>query len=535
MRASGLRPQASVLVAALAAMGALAGASAAPTAKHDHATLGEVIRASRLIGALRLDEARRLVADLAHRAPDQPEVRWLLAEMAFHDGDYALALRDLSGVPDEAVDGEAGATRALAANSLAVTSGFVHKDSPGGHFTIYYPPGPDELMVDVAGESLDAAWQVIGDDLGWHPDDKVRVEILGRPSDLARLSTLTEAEIETTGTIALSKYGKLMVVSPRATVLGYPWIDTLAHEYTHLVVSHLSHDQVPVWLQEGLARFEQTRWRTAAAPAALPASDQRLLAAALKNRRLIGFDEMGSSFAKLPSHDAAALSYAEVFTLVAWIHAKIGYPGLQAMIGKQQGGKSARRAIAEAMATTWPKIEQGWAGYLRGLDLSAGRSAHDRKIRFAKGGHDDDNVGLDAVASAKARKHARLGGMLRARGMLDAAALEYEKALAASAGDAFVAGKLARTYVELGKQDRAIELAKPVAAGDDGDPTPAVTLGIAYAARGDWAPAGAAFEQALRITPFDPAVRCGLAEVYEHLTDHRAAREREACDHLRSH
>ena len=83
---------------------------------------------------------------------------------------------------------------------------------------------------------LDAAWQTIGDDLGLQPADPIRVEILGAPADLAKMSPLTEAEIETTGTIALSKYNKLMVVSPRATLFGYPWMDTLAHEYTHLVV-----------------------------------------------------------------------------------------------------------------------------------------------------------------------------------------------------------------------------------------------------------------------------------------------------------
>ncbi|HTJ43138.1 MAG TPA: tetratricopeptide repeat protein [Kofleriaceae bacterium] len=522
------RPSSVMIVAAMAIS-----ASAAPQ-KHDHASLGEIIRASRLIGSMRLDEARHAIADLVKKSPDQPEVKWLEAELAFHDGDYTGALKDLDGVSDDAVDGEAGATRSLAANTLAVTNAFVHKDSPGGHFTIYYAPGPDELMVDLAGETLDKAWDRIGDDLGWKPTEKIRVEILGRPSDLSHLSTLTEQEIETTGTIALSKYGKLMVVSPRATVLGYPWMDTLAHEYTHLVVSHISHDQVPVWLQEGLARFEQERWRSDP-PFALPGSDQRILASAIKNRRLIGFDEMGSSFAKLPTHDAAALSYAEVFTLVAWIHSKVGYEGLRELIVKQQTGKSARRAIAEALDTQWPKVEQGWQQYLHTLDLSAGRTARDKRIRFAKGGHDEDNVGLDAVASAKAKKHARLGGMLRARGMLDAAAIEYEKGLTASPGDPFIGGKLARTYVELGKHDRAIELAKPIAAADDADPTPAVTLGIAYAARGDWEPAAGAFEQALRITPFDPAVRCGLADVYEHTSDPRAAREHDACDRLRQH
>ena len=108
-----------------------------------------------------------------------------------------------------------------------------------------------------------------------------------------------------------------MVVSPRATIFGYPWMDTLAHEYTHLVVSRLSHDTVPVWLQEGLTRLEQTRWRHPP-ELQLSATEQALLAAALRKGRLITFDEMHPSMAKLPSQEAAALAYAEVYTLVGW-------------------------------------------------------------------------------------------------------------------------------------------------------------------------------------------------------------------------
>ena len=62
-----------------------------------------------------------------------------------------------------------------------------------------------------------------------------------------------------------------------------------------------------------------------------------------------------------------------------------------------------------------------------------------------------------------------------------------------------------------------------------------MTLGVALAAGGDHAGARAAFEQALRVSPFDPAVRCGLADTYDHLGDAaRARRERAACDRLRS-
>jgi tetratricopeptide (TPR) repeat protein len=528
-----------VVVAALAAMVALV-CSHAPVAeaRRGRAITGDAIKAARLLSSARIDEARPVIADLGKRAPDAVEVRWLEGQLAFVEGDYPRAVERLSTLPDDAVDGAVGELKRLYASTRDLTAGFARKDSPKGRFTIYYPPGPDEVIVDLAGEVLDAAWETIGDDLGWKPAGKVRVELLASPRDLARLSTLTEEEIETTGTIALAKYEKLMVVSPRSTLLGYPWMDTLAHEYTHYVIAHVSHDTVPVWLHEGLARFEQTRWR-AAPTTALPPVDQQLLATAIAKRRLIDLDRMHPSMAKLPSQEAAALAYAEVYTLVGWMHGKVGYAGLRQMLALQQGGKSARRAVAEVMNTTWAKVERDWKAHLRTLDLSGGKATAGRggkRVRFAKGGGSNENVGLDEVQSAKARKFARLGGMLRARGLPAAAALEYEKALAAAGGhDPFVAGKLARTYVELGQHDKAIALARPLVALDEHDIVPAVTLGVALAATGDHAGARAAFEQALRVSPFDPTVRCGLAQAYAEQGDAaRAQRERAACDRLRS-
>lgn len=519
------------LLVTLALLGALAPAA---EARRDRTVTGDVIKAARFLQTSRLDETRALLAELEQRAPGSVEVTWLRSELAFQTGDYAGAVRLLAKLPDDAVDGLVGATRKLAVSTLSVTEAFAETRSPKGHFIIRYAPGPDATIAELAGEVLEAARAAVGADLGLAPADPIRVELLGAPADLARLSPLTEAEIETTGTIALSKYNKLMVVSPRATIFGYPWMDTLAHEYTHLVVSRLAHETVPVWLQEGLARFEQTRWRRP--PEVVPsATEQALLHAALKKGRLITFDEMHPSMAKLPSQEAAALAYAEVYSLVGWMHAKVGYPGIQAALVAQRGGKTARRAVADALGMSWTAVEKEWRAYLRTTE----RADRDRParagtpIKFAKGGIDSENIGLEQV-NARARKHARLGGMLRARGMLEAAAIEYEKALAAGGADPFVAGKLARTLVDLGKHERAIELATPLTAADDRDAVAAVTLGMARSARHEWREAISAFEQALRVSPFDPTTRCGLAEAYSRTADPRAARERSACDELKN-
>lgn len=507
---------------------ALVAAASTADARRDRTVTGDVIRAARFLQTARLDDARALLAELQKRAPDTSEVKWLEAELAFQSGDYAGAIKHLDNVPDDALDGLVGQTRKLAASTLSVTEAFAETRSPGGHFLIRYAPGPDATIAGLAGEVLDRAWEAIGDDLGLRPSDPIRVELLSAPADLAKLSPLSETDIETTGTIALSKYNKLMVVSPRATIFGYPWMDTLAHEYTHLVVSRIAHDAVPVWLQEGLARLEQTRWHRPPA-LQLSSTEQALLTAALRKGRLITFDEMHPSMAKLPSQEAAALAYAEVYTLVGWMQAKIGYRGIREALTAQRDGKSARRAVAEALGMSWAAVEKEWRAHLKVGDT---RARAGKPIRFAKGGVTSENVGLEQV-NTRARKHARLGGMLRARGQNEAAAIEYEKALTAGP-EPFVAGKLARTLIELGRFDRAIELATPLVTADDHDAVAAVTLGMARAARRQWPEAITAYEQALGVSPFDPTTRCGLAEAYAQTNDARAARERTACDQLKN-
>lgn len=498
-------------------------------ARRERTISGDVLRAARLLATTRLADAAALIKDLAIRAPESQDVKWLQAELAFQIGDYVGSVAALTGVRDDVMDGMAGTTRKLAASTLAITKSFAETTSPEGHFAIRYAPGPDAAIAGLAGEILDRAWSVVGDDLGLSPSDVIRVEILAEPADLAKLSPLTEAEIENTGTIALSKYGKLMLVSPRATLFGYPWMDTLAHEYTHLVVSRISHDSVPVWMQEGIARFEQTRWRRPP-EVALTSAEHGLLSNALRKGRLIALDDMHPSMAKLPSQDAAALAYAEVYSLVGWIHASAGYQGIRAALVAQRDGKSARRAVSDAAGIPWPSVEQQWRAQLRAGDVKARGG---RPIRFKRRGVDSENVAIAAVP-LRARKFARLAGMLRANGQLHGAAIEYEKALASGGPEPFVVGKLARTLVELGRYDRAIELAAPLAASDDHDAVAALTLGIAYSAKHAWPEAMSAYEQALRTSPFDPQTRCGLAEVYNRAKDARAKREREACALLRS-
>src|SRR5262249_19253443 len=134
------------------------------------------------------------------------------------------------------------------------------KPTPGAHFVVWATAG-DQVIVPYALDALEKAYSALADDFGDSSVEPVRVEIYPEVADLARVSTLTLKEIETSGTIGLCKYNRLMIVSPRALLAGYPWLDTLNHEYTHFVVSRVSHNSVPIWLHEGLAKYEERRWR----------------------------------------------------------------------------------------------------------------------------------------------------------------------------------------------------------------------------------------------------------------------------------
>jgi tetratricopeptide (TPR) repeat protein len=514
-----------------------------PAAAGSGASYGDFVRAARLLRSWQYEEAEQLIAGLSRAAPRAPELRYLEAELAFARGNYGRAVELTADLPDGAMGGSAGELKALARSTRETTRQFRSRPSPGGHFEIWAAPGKDDVIVELVGSVLEAAYEVFRDDFGFVPPETVRVEILGAPRDLAQLSTLTAREIETTGTIALCKYGKLMVVSPRATLLGYPWMDTLVHEYVHYVVSRLSHDTVPVWLHEGLARFQQTRWRSPPG-GSLTRIDEHLLATALRRNALIPFDDMHPSMAKLPSQEAAALAFAEVFTMVRYLHGKVGYAGIRDLLARQREGVSARRAVAEVMGRRWEEVERDWQKYLRDANLRTSDQVAARaqapRIRFRRGSdpgardEQEENVGLDEVKSARARRFTRLAGLLRARGLSEAAAIEYEKAWAVAPQDPFIAAKLSRTYVELGQHRKAIELARPLAQLDEHDVTAQVTLGASHLALGDMAGARTAFEAALRVSPFDPAVRCGLAQAYTALKQDRLARrEQGACDALR--
>jgi hypothetical protein len=79
-----------------------------------------------------------------------------------------------------------------------------------------------------------------------------------------------------------------------------------------------------------------------------------MIAAALKKGRLITFDEMHPSMAKLPSQDAAALAYAEVYTLVGWMQSNSATKACTMSPPKMARGAP---LVSERLNKTWGAVD----------------------------------------------------------------------------------------------------------------------------------------------------------------------------------
>jgi hypothetical protein len=149
---------------------------------------------------------------------------------------------------------------------------------------------------------------------GFQTKEKIRVEIFPDTKAFYFASSLSARDIEVAGAVGLTNFNKLMVLSPRALVYGYRWLDAISHEYMHYLIVKLTSNKAPIWFHEGLAKYEETRWRNG--PSYLSLLYQTLLARALAERKLIGFDRMEPSLLRLETPEEVQLAYAQAASAI---------------------------------------------------------------------------------------------------------------------------------------------------------------------------------------------------------------------------
>ena len=470
-----------------------------------------------------VEGARAIVDPLLAAHPEARPVRLAAGVLRFYEQRYdeAVSLLERSGAADDA-GGFLGLARA--ARDAVKDDARLESD----HFVIFTPKGKDEVLAPYAAETLEAQRAALEKDLGWAPPGKVTVEFLSSPKDLARLSTLTEQEIRTSGTIALCKFNKLMVVSPKALLKGYDWLDTVAHEYTHHVITGKTRDRTPIWLHEGIAKWSETRWRGAGGASFTPYASA-LLRDALRRNSLVTFAQMHPSMAKLPSQEAAALAFAEVETVVEFLVQRGGTPMVARALDLIAAGRTAEAAVAEALGLSVERFLADWRRFMAARPVPRGGEHELKKLRFKDDPkHEGEWSEWAEVPDARARGWARLGEIYRERGKWTAARVEYAKAVQRVGTRVPI---LADQYaIAAMMSGRDADAERTLAESIQWNPDHAalhVHLARLLLKRKDLAGARQHLDVANRQDPLDPEIHAGLAIALDGLGDPGAAsRER---------
>jgi tetratricopeptide (TPR) repeat protein len=481
----------------------------------------QVERIQTLLEQWQFVPAQHLAEELLEKNPDLPAAQMSAGWVKFHLGDQQAALelidRAAANLGEQFVMGQ---RVQLVRATAQATRGFVRAVGADGLVEIWHAPGLDEILVPELVDAVTGTLAVVGEDLDYRVEHPVVVQILPDSDMLAALTGLTQKEIQTSGTIAVCKYGRLMVTSPRATLLGYSWLDTVSHELVHMLISEKTFNRTPIWLHEALAKFEDSRFRHAEPlyHAGLPPYEESLLAAAVRNNTLITFEQMHPSMALLPSQEAAALAFAEVFMVAKFLHERGGYVKIRALLLALSMGLSDYQAIERIYGFNQKDLLARYQAWLRQQPLRQLRAdtVLDRLEPIHPGDKFQIERALTKTRQLNLRDFFHLGQLLRAHNRPRAAAIELQKAVykagSESAALPMLKNKLGLALLASGQIDQARRAFEDSLYANPQDLEAHKGLGEALK-KSDPFQSFLHWREALRINPLDPNIHAQLGEV----------------------
>ncbi len=465
----------------------------------------------KLVEDWRIEEADALAQSLLKQSPNSGDARFLHAKVEFFKGNYDFAWKILK--PVEEKHSSVKEFKSLVNNTRKAAANFVSRESE--HFIFRYMKGPDEILVHYAEEALERSYQVLGDILDHHPQEKVLVEIYPDRDPLSQVSPLTRQDIITSGTVALCKYNRLMIISPASLVRGYNWMDTLSHEYVHYLLTKKSHNNLPLWMHEGIAKYLESRWREEMN--FLTPLMETVLAAGLANDYMIALESMMPSLAKLKTQEDVQLAYAEVATMIDFLVQEKGEPILPGLLNDLAAGQAFESALENRLGMDLDAFQEKWKAMMKLKKLNTIPGLKALQTRFKSNRElEGEEKEYQEVGERRSQDLTFLGDILKSRNEFKAAIIEYEKAFEESETQSpILFNKIAGTYLILKNYDQAESHLKKSLQHYPDFHTTLSNLGELYFEIGRYPDALDYFQKAVRINPFNPFVHLRLIKIYD--------------------
>lgn len=480
-----------------------------------------VIQAEEAILGLDYDVARK---HLAAADPGDPDANRERGRLALYEADCDAAVNTLS-TPEILATDEGANLADMARGCARVTAATVLDEDKEHSVWIRYQDEADRALTPIIVDTVVKARDTLTKDLGVSWPKPTRIIVVRDLLALSAMTGLPYDSAKTTGTVAVAKWGRVTLLSPRASSHGYQWRDTIAHELTHLAVTRASVDRAPLWLQEGIAKREEVRWRPPGPFDDRPSPDA-IAQWGIRKKIDLPLDKLGPSIAMLPSADAAMVAFSEVTSFVRYFADHAGtdpLPKLLGSLGERELDQS-HRTVDEALVAVTSADLKAWDERWR-VDLAA-RSLDPLPPFFGGGAAIPD--------AATSREKVRLAELLFGRGHAQSALDTVVDLPKVFLEDPSVRYLRARSLESLGKsEDARTALAGPADVTSGYGPWWAIRGRLARSA-GDGATADSSFAEAIALDPFDVEAACeiappgtnpaGVAPPYPHLCSAAQAR-----------
>jgi len=235
----------------------------------------------------------------------------------------------------------------------SVEEGFKEKRHP--HFHVKFAAAHSEELADGVADILDAAYDEVGRDLDVYPDAAIPVIVYPR----SRLRQLDYFPDWAAGTYD----GKIRIGEDIWHKKSYLKA-VLYHEYAHVLVYILGGNNVPLWLNEGIAEYTAKRFKDKAHRR----SRKRLLQQAAEQKALFSIDVLAAmnvaSLSQLPGRHIQ-LVYAQSESFVTYLIENYSLYDMRTILVRLGSGITVGTAMRDILHEDIEALVANWEEQLR--------------------------------------------------------------------------------------------------------------------------------------------------------------------------
>ncbi len=276
--------------------------------------------------------------------PKNPDAHDLLGDAYYREGDVASALDHWNWVLQVQSDRK-GLVEKIEKAQREESVEQRYRQKPSQHFQFTYAPDTHPTDLARATTILERAYREIGRRLGGvYPPGPISVKVY-TAEDFSQATLLGEhVGAVYDGTI------RLPIADRTGTVLSDSELRRrLFHEYTHVVVRHIAGDNVPWWLNEGLAETFSDE---------LTSEEVALLQNAARSNKLFSLADLEEHQLSRLAPEDLQIAYIQSHATVRHLWTRYGQGSLVRFLSLLAAGTSGEDAIRQIYRRSYPAIDK---------------------------------------------------------------------------------------------------------------------------------------------------------------------------------